>query len=374
MGVPRAVQLADKERHVAQVLEPVAPGVRWLAAYTGPESAFRNKAKLVVAGSAGAVTVGILDGAAHGVDLRQCGLYEPGLAELVPKVADLLDELALEPYDVPARRGEVKHVLLTHSPGGEAMLRFVLRSRKHVALLRSRLPLVLDRLPGLCVVSVNLQPEHKAITEGELEIVLTDRQVLPMRVNDVVLGLRPNSFFQTNTDVAAGLYRQARDWVARIDPASVLDLYCGVGGFALHAATAPGREDRRVRGVEASSEAVASARHSADVLAASRGSRVDIAFTVGDATDLGVVASGVGRDAPAIVVVNPPRRGIGRRLAGWLDASGATHILYSSCNVESLARDLAQLPGLRSVEARLFDMFPQTSHHEVALLLERTRA
>lgn len=372
MGVPYAVQLADKQRHVADVLAPVAPGVAWLPAHAGPESAFRNKAKLVVGGSPGAVTVGILDHGGSGVDLRHCGLYEPGLAELVPRVADLLDDLGLEPYDVPSRRGEVKHVLLTHSPDGEGMLRFVLRSQKHVALLRSRLSLILETLPEVRVVSVNLQPEHKAVTEGEVEIVLTDADVLPMRLGDVELFLRPNSFFQTNTGVATALYRHARDWVAHIDPGIVLDLYCGVGGFALQAAVAPGRPDRVVRGIEVAPEAIESARRSAVALSASGATQARIDFTVGDATDVTLLpAVAESASAASLVVVNPPRRGIGPRLAAWLDASPASHVVYSSCNVDSLARDLAAMPGLRSVEARLFDMFPQTGHHEVAVLLER---
>lgn len=375
MGVPYAVQLADKQRHVSDVLASVTPGVTWLPAHAGPEAGFRNKAKLVVGGSPGAVTVGILDRGGSGLDLRHCGLYEPGLAEMVPRVADVLDALGLEPYDVPSRRGELKHVLLTHSPDGEAMLRFVLRSQKHLALLRSRLPLVLESLPEVRVVSVNLQPEHKAITEGDVEIVLTDADVLSMRLGDVELFLRPNSFFQTNTGVATALYGQARDWVGRVDPSVVLDLYCGVGGFALQAAVAPGRDGhdvRRVDGVEVAPEAIESARRSAEALRANGATTAEISFTVGDATDVSLlppVADGPG--ATSMVVVNPPRRGIGPRLAGWLEASPASHVLYSSCNLDSLARDLAAMPSLRPREARLFDMFPQTAHHEVAVLLER---
>ena len=372
MGVPYDRQLADKQRHVVDVLAPVTAGVTWLPAHAGPESHFRNKAKLVVAGSPGAVTVGILDRGGLGTDLRHCGLYEPGLAEIVPRVADLLDALALEPYDVPSRRGEVKHVLLTHSPDGDAMLRFVLRSQKHLALLRSRLDVILDALPEVRVVSVNLQPEHKAVTEGEVEIVLTGADVLPMRLGDVELFLRPNSFFQTNTGVATALYRQARDWVARVDPAVVLDLYCGVGGFALQAAVAPGRSDRVVRGIEVAPEAIVSARRSAAALTASGATDARLDFTVGDATDVTLLPGATGSGSGSgLVVVNPPRRGIGPRLAAWLEASTASHVVYSSCNVDSLAGDLAAMPSLHAVEARLFDMFPQTSHHEVAVLLER---
>jgi 23S rRNA (uracil747-C5)-methyltransferase len=70
-------------------------------------------------------------------------------------------------------------------------------------------------------------------------------------------------------------------------------------------------------------------------------------------------------------VVNPPRRGIGADLAGWLQESGVRHVVYSSCNAESLARDLALMPPLRPVEARVLDMFPHTTHYEVLVLLTR---
>ncbi|MGZ4749525.1 MAG: 23S rRNA (uracil(747)-C(5))-methyltransferase, partial [Oryzihumus sp.] len=162
MGVPYAVQLADKDARCRSVLADVAPDLTWLEPVPSAESAFRNKAKLVVGGHAGAVTVGILDADARGVDLRACGLHEQPLQDLIPRLADVVDEIGLEPYDVRARRGELKHLILTLSPSGEVMLRFVLRSRRHLALLESRLPLVQARLPEVAVVSVNLQPEHKA--------------------------------------------------------------------------------------------------------------------------------------------------------------------------------------------------------------------
>ena len=47
------------------------------------------------------------------------------------------------------------------------------------------------------------------------------------------------------------------------------------------------------------------------------------------------------------------------------------HVVYSSCNAASLARDLAAMPALRPRRARVLDMFPQTNHYEVMVLLER---
>ena len=70
MGVPYTEQLADKQRTVADVLASHVPEDAWLDPRPSRESEFRNKAKLVVAGTTAAPTFGILDAGGAGVDLR----------------------------------------------------------------------------------------------------------------------------------------------------------------------------------------------------------------------------------------------------------------------------------------------------------------
>jgi 23S rRNA (uracil747-C5)-methyltransferase len=418
LQVAYPTQVREKEEHVAALLAAY-DDVTWLPPVTGPESGFRNKAKMVVSGTAEAPVLGILGAAGgpfagRGIDLTDCPLYPPALQAAFPVLGELVTRASLRPYDLSpegpdggaarrrrretpreaARRGELKHVLVTLSPDGDLMVRLVLRSQEPVARLRKHLPWLLDALPRLAVVSVNIQPAHAAVLEGELEIVLTERETLPMRLDGITLHLRPQSFFQTNTDVAAALYRQAREWVDEAAPASLWDLYCGVGGFALHCA-APGRA---VTGIEISAEAIASATTTARELASLpagvavgghdaawwREAMRDVTFAAGDATAFAVAAADPagpagtrgegGSEAPEMVIVNPPRRGIGRDLARWLEASAVRHVLYSSCNATTLAKDLAEMPSLRPRRARLLDMFPQTSHYEVLVLLERAIA
>jgi 23S rRNA (uracil747-C5)-methyltransferase len=355
MGVEYDAQLAGKVAHAEGLLAPWADAV-WLPPVASRPEAFRNKAKMVVGGTVEAPTLGILDAARHGVDLRGCGVLSAGLRAALPPVAAFVTRARLTPYDIPARRGELKNVLLTESPDGRLMLRFVLRSSETLGRIRKHLPSLLAELPQLAVVTANLLPEHKAVLEGEVEVPLTADETLAMRLDDVTLHLRPGSFFQTNTEIAAALYRQARAWLDELAPASVWDLYCGVGGFALHVA-APGR---RVLGIEVSEPAIASAR-----LSAAEASLADVAFQVGDATAV------TGSDAPDAVIVNPPRRGLGPELCATLEGSSVSAVVYSSCNAESLARDLAAMPSLRARRIRVFDMFPQTGHYEVMVLLER---
>ncbi len=351
-----AVQVADKQQRCHDLI--AAPGLEWLDPVLSAPSGFRNKAKLVVAGTVDAPTLGILDPAGGGVDLRDCPLYPPQLQAAFDPLARFVTLARLVPYDVPNRRGELKNILVTQSPDGELMVRFVLRSTEALARIRKHLPTLRAELPGLRVATVNVLPEHKAVLEGEREIVLTEDDTLRMRVNGLDLHLRPQSFFQTNTEVAAALYRTGRDWVAEVGPRTVWDLYCGVGGFAVHVA-AP---DRQVTGIEWSAEAIASAEQTV-----AESGLPGLRFAAGDATEFARSAA----EPPELVIVNPPRRGIGVPLAGWLEASGVRDVLYSSCNAVSLARDLAAMPSLRPVRARLLDMFPQTGHYEVAVLLRR---
>ncbi|WP_062203536.1 23S rRNA (uracil(747)-C(5))-methyltransferase RlmC [Demequina salsinemoris] len=364
LETPYARQLVDKDDAVRRALGVTADGARWLPPVASPEAGFRTKAKMVVGGTTAAPTLGILDAAGSGVDLQGCGLYPEELASAFAPVAAFVTRAALEPYDLATRRGELKNVILTVSPDGELMVRFVMRSTEALARLRKHLPWLREQLPTLAVASLNVLPEHKAVVEGEREILLTEQESLPMRLDDLTLHLRPQSFFQTNTGVALELYRQARGWIDEASPVDVWDLYCGVGGFALQA-LAPGRD---VLGVEVSEQAIASASLTRDELAAAGvPGAAEARFLAADATSFALAA----QRAPELVVVNPPRRGIGPALAAWLDRSDARTVVYSSCHPGSLARDLAAMPRLRPVEIRVMDMFPHTTHAETAVLLTR---
>lgn len=363
---PYGDQLARKDRATRDAVTAVLdgrPDPQWLPPVASAHEGFRTKAKMVVAGTADVPTLGILDPAGGGVDLRDCALHTPGIVSALPELAAFVTRAAVAPYDVAGRSGELKHVLVTESPAGELMVRLVLRSTEAEARIRKHLPALLDALPGLRVVTINVQPEHKAIIEGEREIVLTEQATLPIEVNGVTLHLGPRSFFQTNTAIAAALYRQARAWVDSVGPRSVWDLYCGVGGFALHVA-GPGRT---VTGIEISAEAIAAAERGREDAGLSPD---QLRFAAADAT---AYATDSG-ERPDLVIVNPPRRGLGVELATWLEGSGVPHVLYSSCNPDTLARDLATMRSYAPVRGQVFDMFPQTAHTETLALLTREPA
>ena len=339
--MPLNLQLSRKQQRVAQMLaaapNPV-PADAWLPPVASAPERFRNKAKMVVSGRAAAPVLGIL-GPDGGIDLRSCPLHMSAIEDALPVLSRAVSRLGIGPYDVDARRGELKHLLVTASPDGDLMVRWVLRSHRHVEQLRDALPELRRELPTLAVMSANIQPVHQAIIEGEEEIILTDdvpwgdRLLMRLRLPELVgsgsapdgisagrtggaeraggprratgtellLFLPTRSFFQTNTGVAERLYATAAHWAQDLDrQAEVWDLFCGVGGFALVLAGS----GRRVLGVEVSEPAIRGARESAALMSLaspgvpleSRGARV---------------LSPGGGAGPDQRVGQPPPRGIG---------------------------------------------------------------
>ncbi|MES4612661.1 MAG: 23S rRNA (uracil(747)-C(5))-methyltransferase RlmC [Ewingella sp.] len=355
---PYARQLVDKQQDLRQLLADLAVG-EWLEPVTGPESAFRNKAKMVVSGSVERPLLGMLHRDGTPVDLCDCPLYPASFPEVFGVLKSFIARAGLTPYNVARKRGELKFLLLTESQKeGGMMLRFVLRSEAKLAQLRAALPWLQQQLPQLKVISANIQPVHMAILEGEREIALTEQQALEEEFNQVPLFIRPQSFFQTNPQVAAALYATARDWVRELNVGSMWDLFCGVGGFGLHCAT----PEMKLTGIEISAEAIACAKASADRLGLKQ-----VEFQALDSTGFATGRQSI----PDLVLVNPPRRGIGQALCDYLSRMAPQTILYSSCNAQTMAKDLAAMPDYRVARVQLFDMFPHTAHYEVLTLLSR---
>jgi len=354
---PYPQQLSDKQTQLTQLLDGM-PVADWRPPVTSAQQGFRNKAKMVVSGSVEKPLFGMVARDGEPVDLCACPLYPASFAAVFDVLKPFIARAGLTPYNVARKRGELKFLLLTESTQGGMMLRFVLRSHSKLAQLRAALPWLQQQLPQLQVISANIQPVHMAILEGEEEMALTPEQALPERFNDVPLYIRPQSFFQTNPQVAAALYATARDWVAELPVHSMWDLFCGVGGFGLHCAS----PQMQLTGIEISAEAIACAQQSAQQLGLEQ-----VSFAALDSTQFATGHTSV----PQLVLVNPPRRGIGAELCAWLSRMAPDYILYSSCNPASMAQDIARLADYDISRVQLFDMFPHTAHFEVLTLLRR---
>lgn len=329
----------------------------WYDPVQSPLQGFRNKAKMVALGAAHEPILGIVSPDGSALSLTDCMLYPPAMQALLKRLERWIQQAGLPPYRVDKAKGELKYILLTQSSAyDQYMLRFVLRSEQALPRIQANLPLLLADFPSISVISANIQPVHMAILEGEQEIFLTDEQRLPEQFNDVPLYIRPKSFFQTNPTVAAKLYQTAREWTQTLQPKVIWDLFCGVGGFGLHCA----KPDTELVGIEIEAEAIRCARDSATALGLKQ-----VHFQALDSNQFPQTNT----TQPDVVMVNPPRRGLGTELCASLNRLNPPAIVYSSCNATTLAQDLQHLKNYRIQRMQLFDMFAHTAHFETLALL-----
>ena len=340
----------------------------WLPPVQSALAGFRNKAKMVVSGSVERPILGILsnpnDPTSY-VDLTDCPLYPRAFHSLFSILKNFIGRAGLVPYNIAKKRGELKYILLTQSQYNQSViLRFVLRSETKRPLIEREFPALLEKLPANSVVSLNIQPQHSAVLEGEQEIFLTEQQVLNEYFNGIPLFIRPQGFFQTNPNVASHLYATAQQWVADLTIEKIWDLFCGVGGFGLHCTQAlqVNNPNISLTGIEISASAIASATKSAQQLGLK-----NVQFASLDSAKFALNEQG---ERPDLVIVNPPRRGIGKTLAEYLNQLGSSYLIYSSCNAQTMAQDFASLTHYQLEKVQLFDMFPHTSHYEVLCLLK----
>ena len=171
------------------------------------------------------------------------------------------------------------------------------------------------------------------------------------------------AFFQTNTEMAERLYAIAAEMAALTGAERVFDLFCGIGTLGLSLA---GRA-AEVWGIEIVEEAIADAEENA------RLNGIENArFRTGDARkEIRPLLAEGGR--PDVVVVDPPRAGLSKKVVRRLIECEAPRIVYVSCNPTTLAPNAAQLAeaGYRLRRVKPVDMFPQTPHIECVALLAR---
>lgn len=173
----------------------------------------------------------------------------------------------------------------------------------------------------------------------------------------------PFAFVQAHPTQSALLYIEVKKVIKRLNPARVLDLYCGIGVTSLVSTI----EGASVLGVEGNPQAIECAKQNA-----LKNGVKGVEFLCADVAD--VCGPKLKELSPDLVIVNPPRTGLDSRVRNALIKQPPRALLYISCMPPTMARDLSFFAKLNFVpkECVVVDLFPQTTHMETLLLLERT--
>ena len=354
-------QIKYKESKLKESLQELNPPPL-MPTITSSGTHFRNKAKFVVTGTVDGPVIGLLgedENLDSGRELLNCPLHLKAINDLLPSLKEFITLAKLSPYNIKEKKGELKGLILFHSETtNETYLRFILRSKESFDRIKKHHEMLLKSHPELKTISINIQPIAHALLEGEEEIFITQTKSVLHKAGEVLFSIRPQGFVQTNQLVAEKLYQTAASWVKETGLKNFMELFCGQGAFSFFAAPVISNG----LGIEINPEAVEEAN--------SICRKFGINHLKFKCLDAGKTGEEIKNFRPDVILVNPPRRGIGDAANLLLEAKPKT-IIYSSCNHVSLKDDLKKLSANYSIrKVQIFDMFPHTAHFETLVQLK----
>jgi 23S rRNA (uracil1939-C5)-methyltransferase len=322
-------------------LEPIEPAVeRWR---------YRNKLEYSFGERDGELVLGFH---ARGrwdliVDAEDCQLASERNNARRNELRDWARSAGLPAWDARAREGVFRNL--------------VIREGRRTGQLQSRLVTSPAEIPRPPVDLHTIVEGPGSTTDGPTGAL--GAEYLEEELCGLRFRISHRAFFQTNTEMAERLYGMAAEFAGLTGAERVFDLFCGIGTLGLSMAKGAGE----VWGIEIVPEAIVDAEENAR-----RNGIENARFRTGDARkEIRPLLEEAGR--PDVVVVDPPRAGLSKKIVRRLIEGEAPRIVYVSCNPTTLAPNAAQLAeaGYRLRRVKPVDMFPQTPHIECVALLEK---
>ncbi len=365
IGMKYQAQLDYKQQRVAgalaeykllqdELVQPTLP--------SDPALTYRASAKLVFGRKREKVQIGLYQRGSHQViDTGDCPVHHPLINRIINVVRNEVQHLGISVYSTRHKNGLLRYLLIRVSPTNDkAMVTFVsnFRDLQQLPKLGKRL---MNKVPEVIAIHQNVNSSTGNVILGQETLKLHGLPDLIDRIGDIRLRIAPEAFFQVNTLQAAKIYALVRQWAALQRKDVAVDLYCGIGGIALHLAKDAGD----VIGIEYVDQAVRNAADNARLNGLD-----NCRFIAGDAAaELAKLAAQV--ETVQLATLNPPRKGCTEELLQALCQLRPWQIIYVSCDPDSLARDLRWLVdgGYRIDQVQPVDMFPQTAHVETVVKL-----
>lgn len=293
-----------------------------------------------------------------------CMLEDVHAAPIIQTLKKCMHDFKIAPYQIKTGTGLLRHTLIrTSFTTGQIML--VLVTASPILPNKNSLVKALRKAhPELTTIVQNICPDGIPLTLGTRSITLFGSGYIEDELCGCRFRISPASFYQVNPQQTEKLYRcavEAADIKAGI---KVIDAYCGTGTIGIICA----KQGAEVIGVEQNRSACRDAAENAK-----RNQLQNIRFCCADAGAF-MLDCARSHESCDVLMMDPPRAGASDRFLKSAVQMQPRKIVYVSCCIETLERDLRKLvrAGYRASYIQPVDMFPHTTGIETVCLLERT--
>ena len=302
------------------------------------------------------------------LDIHTCRLMPDINNRIRNGVRTFACEHGLTFYNEHTHQGQLRTLMLRNNHKGEVML-VVSFGEKVTEPCMALLEYLHREFPEIIsLLYVENLKMNDTIADQDIHVYFGQDHIFE-EMEGLQFKVGPKSFYQTNTEQAYELYKDARDFAFAplpnkqiVNAPLVYDLYTGTGTIANFVA----RQARQVIGIEYVPEAIEDAKVNSEI-----NSITNTLFFAGDMKDVLNDAFLHEHGRPDIIITDPPRAGMHEDVIATILRAEPQRIVYVSCNPATQARDLAMLDSTyRVAKVQPVDMFPHTQHVENVVLLE----
>ena len=291
-----------------------------------------------------------------------CKLVHDDMTKILNCVLEYFKQRNVSYYKKMQHTGYLRHLLLRRGDRtGEILVNLVTTTQEEHDMSPLKEALLNLELEGKIVGFLHILNDSLSdVVKSDETRIIYGQDYFYEKLLNLEFKITPFSFFQPNSRGAEVLYSTVRDYIGDINDMTVFDLFSGTGTIAQVLAPVA----KQVIGVEIIEEAVEAAKENA-----AHNGLSNCKFIAGDVFK---VLDEI-EEKPDVIVLDPPRDGIHPKALPKILDYGVDKIVYISCKVTSLARDLEmiQARGYEVVKSVAVDQFCQTVHVETVALLSK---
>lgn len=325
---------------------------------------YRNKCQMPFQKSGNKVVYGLFRSGTHEVlPIEECLVESRDANQALHIVRNWAEWFKIPIYDELRHEGLLRYTLVRKGIFTGQVMVVLVSSRREVPHWSDLLRMLKQGLPSLSSFVINVNPHVTNRILGAENLPVWGDPVIEERIGRYYFSIAPDTFFQINSVQWVRLLDHLMEEAGFSREDLLVDLFCGVGMISIFLSD----KVKQIWGVENNPAAVQAARSNLR-----RNGVRNVDFVEGDAA--AQLREFVQKSIlPDWVIIDPPRKGIQPELIDVLLEMKPRQIVYISCNMKTLVRDLARLNegGYSTEDIFPYDMFPHTYHVEAFTILRK---